>query len=249
MKPKGMAAAVAACVCSIASAEMVSITASQDATLYESFDGSLANGAGRYFFVGKNNQNRARRGLLRFDLSGVVPSGMEITGARLIINLSQGTPGESAVSVHRALNSWTAGPSNPDDPEGSGTAALAGDTTWLHSSLAADGGGTYWQNAGGDFAVDASASTLTSAVGLYTLSSAQLLADVLAFASDGSTNFGWFLIGDESTFGTARRFDSTEGAELGGFAPTLEIELTAVPEPGAMALFGAALLVARRSRR
>ncbi|MEY4822448.1 MAG: hypothetical protein RLY72_2100, partial [Planctomycetota bacterium] len=42
-------------IASLARAEFVSLAATRDATLYESFDGSLANGAGRYFFAGKNN--------------------------------------------------------------------------------------------------------------------------------------------------------------------------------------------------
>lgn len=246
----GFAAVASLLFVSTSHAELVSLAATRDATLYEAFDGSLANGAGRYLFAGKNNQNRARRGLIHFDLSGVLPQGSTITAARLVLNLSQGTGGPAReVSVHRALSSWTVGASDPDDPEGSGTSALAGDATWLFSSADGLGGGTSWQSAGGDFDATASASTMTSAVGLYTWSSSQLLADVTTFAANPGSNLGWFLVGDESTFGTARRFDSADSATLGGIAPRLEIEFTAVPAPAAPALAPIAALIAFRRRR
>ena len=57
-------AVVALCTVTSANAELVSLQATRDATLYQSSDGSLANGAGRYLFAGKTNQNLARRSLL-----------------------------------------------------------------------------------------------------------------------------------------------------------------------------------------
>ncbi len=237
-------------IASLARAEFVSLAATRDATLYESFDGSLANGAGRYFFAGKNNQVRARRGLIHFDIAGMLPTGASITGVSLRLNLSQSSFGpERAVSTHRALANWTTGSSDPEDPEGSGTTATANDATWLQSSADGLGGGIAWQNAGGDYAATASATVLTGAVGIYTWSSADLLADVLSFAANPSKNYGWFIIGDESTFGTARRFDSSESAALGGIAPVLEIQYTTVPAPGAFALIGVSGLFAMRRRR
>ena len=229
-------------------ADLVTLSATRDAAIYESFDGSLGNGAGRYLFAGKNNQNRARRSLLHFDIAGALPSGATITAARLTLNMSQSAGGASTISLHRAVSDWTTGASDPADPEGSGTAALAGDATWLFSSADGAGGGTAWSTAGGDFNAAASASVLTSAVGLYSLSSAQLIADVASFVSNPDANFGWFILGDESVLGNARRFDSSEGGELGGIAPTLQIEFTAIPAPGALAVLGLAPLLARRRR-
>lgn len=231
-----------------AHADFISLSASRDAALYEIFDGSLANGAGRYLFAGKNNQNRARRGLIHFDVAGALPSGATVTSARLTLNLSQAAGSASTVSLHRALSNWTTGMSDPEDPEGSGTAATAGDATWVFSSADGLGGGTAWTTAGGDFVSSASASRLTAAVGLYTWTSAQLTADVQMFLADPSANFGWFLIGDESTFGTARRFDSSESGELGGYAPSLELEYTVVPAPAATMLLALAPLARRRRR-
>ena len=244
----GIVVIAAAAIGAKVHADLVTLSATRDAAIYESFDGSLGNGAGRYLFAGKNNQNRARRSLLHFDIAGALPSGATITSARLTLNMSQSAGGASTISLHRSLSDWTTGASDPADPEGSGTAALAGDATWLFSSADGAGGGTAWSTAGGDFNAAASASVLTSAVGLYSLSSAQLIADVASFVSNPDANFGWFILGDESVLGNARRFDSSEGGELGGIAPTLQIEFTAIPAPGALAVLGLAPLLARRRR-
>ena len=105
-----------------------------------------------------------------------------------------------------------------------------------------------WSVAGGDFTASASASVLTSSLGLYTFTSDQLLADVTSFASDPNANFGWFILGDESLLGGARRFDSSEGSALGGIGPTLIIEYTTVPAPGVLSVLALAGIVARRRR-
>jgi hypothetical protein len=233
-----------------ARADLISVTATRDATIYESDDGSSANGAGRYLFAGRTNQNLARRSLLFFDLNGLVPAGAEITSARLHLNLVQANPVGLAwsVSLHRALSAWTTGATNPPDSEGQGAPTLAGDCSWIHSSANGSGGGVAWNTAGGDFSAQASASIATQALGLYTLTSAQLLADVRDFANAPAGNLGWFLLGDESSAGTARRFDSADGVAEGGIAPRLEIEFTVVPTPATLALLPLAGL-ARLARR
>ncbi|MFM7259252.1 MAG: hypothetical protein ACKO3W_01485, partial [bacterium] len=202
-------AVAALCVITAANAELVALHATRDATLYQSSDGSLANGAGRYLFGGRTNQNLARRGLLHFDVASALPTGAEITAARLTLNLSQVNSGSGArdVSLHLALSPWTSGLSNPSDTESGGTAPLAGDATWLHSSADGAGGGTLWNTAGGDFAAFASATVSPQALDLSPWTSLELLNDVRLFAGDPSRNHGWFLIGEESAAGTARRFD------------------------------------------
>ena len=153
------------------------------------------------------------------------------------------------VSLHLALSPWTSGASNPADTESGGTAPLAGDATWLHSSSDGAGGGSLWDTAGGDFAAFASATVSTQALGLYTWSSLGLLNDVRLFAGDPTRNLGWFLIGDESAAGTARRFDSSDGAAEGGIVPVLEIEFTPVPAPAGAAVLVCAALARTRRRR
>ncbi|MFM1803819.1 MAG: hypothetical protein RL136_698 [Planctomycetota bacterium] len=231
-----------------ARADIVSIVASRDATLYESEDGTLANGAGEYFFAGNTYQGRARRGLVHFDIASLVPTGATIVSARLHVYSWQGILGTHAISLHRALEDWTCGTSNPDGPEGVGTDVTAGDTTWLFCTADGAGGGTAWSTPGGVFASEASASVLIGETGFYSWSSAQLAEDVRSFLADPASNFGWFLVGNESEFGTARRFDSVESAAFGGFPPTLEIEYATVPSPGAIALVALAGGTRRRRR-
>ncbi|MGA1224673.1 MAG: DNRLRE domain-containing protein [Phycisphaerales bacterium] len=240
---------MACAAASSAQADLVTITASRDATLYESADGSLANGAGQFLFAGRTNQGQIRRALLWFDLSELVPAGAQITSARLLMNVVQANGGVREMSLHRALTPWTTGATDPDATESSGAFPMPGDCTWLHASSDGAGGGVAWGSAGGDFSTLASATALTTALGMQEWSSPGLLADVRAFASDASQNLGWFLLGDETVAGTARRFDSADGASAGGFAPRLEIEFTPVPAPGALALLGLATLAPRRRRR
>ena len=232
----------------VAHGDHVSITASRDATLYQSSDGSLANGAGQYLFAGKTNQNLARRSVLWFDIGAFVPADAAITSVRLILNVTQANGGNRTMTVHRALSAWTTGASDPDSTEASGAPTLAGDATWLHASADGAGGGVFWQSAGGDFAA-ASASLLTTTSGLQTWTSAGLVADVQSFLANPSANLGWFILGDESAAGTARRFDSADSATLGGIVPRLEIEFTPIPTPAAGALLAFAALARTRRRR
>ena len=232
----------------IAHGDLVSISASRDATLYQSTDGSLANGAGQYLFAGKTNQGLARRGVIWFDIGALVPADATITSVRLVLNVTQANGGNRTMTVHRALTAWTTGASDPESTEALGAPTLAGDATWLHSSADGAGGGLLWQSAGGDFA-SASASLLTTTTGLQTWTSAGLVADVQSFLSNPSANLGWFILGDESAAGTARRFDSAESAAFGGIVPRLEIEFTPIPTPAAGALLALAAFARTRRRR
>ena len=248
-----IAAAMMPCtIVGVAHAEMISLHATRDATIYQSSDGSLANGAGRFLFAGKTNQSLTRRGLLHFDVASALPTGAEITAVRLTLHLSQVNAGGGPrdVSLHHALTSWTTGASNPTDTESLGAPTVTGDSTWLHSSADGTGGGTVWNMAGGDFTAYASATVTTQALGLYTWSSLGLLNDVRLFAQDPSRNHGWFLIGDETVAGTARRFDSADSSLEGGIVPTLEIDFNFVPAPGPVVLLAiAAFITPRRTRR
>ncbi|RLS96399.1 MAG: hypothetical protein DWI12_01835 [Planctomycetota bacterium] len=107
--------AVIASITLATNADLVSLTAMRNATLYPSADGSVANGAGQYFFAGRTNGDLIRRGLVQFDVFSAIPVGATITGARLTLNISQSNGGDREVSVHRALNSWTTGASDPTD--------------------------------------------------------------------------------------------------------------------------------------
>ena len=50
-----------------------------------------------------------------------------------------------------------------------------------------------------------------------------MVADVQSWLDDFSTNFGWLLLGNESSTQTSKRFDSRENA-TGGNRPVLTVE-------------------------
>ena len=239
-----LAAIAVASVPSSALAGFLAASASRDATIY-SGSPSTANGAGQYLFAGRTNSGALRRALLHFDLSSI-PSDAVIVSATLSPHLTQAASGEHLVSAHRVLASWTTGSSDPTGNEGTGAAAAPADATWTSRSFGSPA--MDWANAGGDFASSASGLALIGTDPVrYSISSADLAADVQAWLADPSANHGWILLGDEAVNQSARRFGSTDGSAE--FAPTLEVEWTVIPAPGAAALLAIAGLVRPRRRR
>jgi hypothetical protein len=125
---------------------------------------------------------------------------------------------DRTLQLHRVLVDWGEAGSNSDDATGTygggrGAPALPGDATWTHRVWPDD----VWATPGGDFVTVASGAAIVSqAVGTaFTWSGAGLVADVQAWLDQPSTNFGWILIGDESQSYTARRFGSSEHADIG----------------------------------
>lgn len=236
---------------SLVNADFIVAMASQDNTLYEDATGSLSNGAGTGLFAGRTNQTQGsiRRGMIQFDLSAI-PVGSTINSATLRLTQNR-TPSTTAttISVHRVTNSWGEGTSNANQGgtgprDGDGIAATPGSVTWLHRFSP----GTTWNNAGGDYVLTASATNSAITVNAaYDWSSAGLLADVQQWVNNPSSNFGWILVGDESTVFNARRF-ATREAGVG--VPQLMIDFVAVPEPtaGWLLLLGIGSLRARRRR-
>jgi hypothetical protein len=108
--------------------------------------------------------------------------------------------------------------------------------------------GQSWTNPGGDFVSTASATaSLTGAGATYTWSGASMAADVQGWLNNPGTNFGWVLVGNETTNLTAYEFNSGEAATGG---PALTVTYTAVPEPAALGVLAlAAPWVGGRGRR
>ena len=239
-----LAAIAVASVPSTALAGFLATSASRDATIY-SGSASTANGAGQYLFAGRTASGALRRALLHFDLSSI-PSDAVIVSATLNLHLTQAASGEHVVSAHRILASWTTGSSDPSGNEGTGAAAAPADATWNSRSFGSPG--MDWANAGGDYASTASGLSLIGTdLVRYEISSTGLAADVQAWLADPGSNHGWLLIGDEAVNQSARRFGSTDGSAE--FAPTLEIEWTVIPAPGAAAVLAFAGLAGPRRRR
>lgn len=227
-----------------AAADVVVLGASRDNTLYESGTGALSNGLGESLFAGNNGQNQRRRGVLMFDVAGAVPAGATVTGVELILQVtSSGTDGVSAVSLHRLLADWGEGSTDASGGEGGGGPSTPGSATWVHRFF----DGQTWAAAGGDFAAAASASAGVGVSGAHSWSGAGMVADVQAWVDAPGSNYGWILVGDESTASSSKRFGSRENPMM-ELRPVLRVEY--IPAPGvAAAGLGAAGVVLRRRRR
>lgn len=189
-----------------AQADSVALAPVRDNTLFEDAQGSLSSGAGPGLFCGRISLGSVRRALLAFDPAGAVPAGAALDSVRLELHVqesSDGTP--RLLGLHRVLSDWGEGASFSSG--GSGAAAQPGDATWIHTFYSS----AFWSSPGGDFVPAASATaTIGVAPGACTWSSPDLTADVAAWLADPALCHGWILRGDESTTGTARRFDSRE---------------------------------------
>src|SRR4051812_2689211 len=195
----------------LASAGTVNLNPSKDNTLYEyvPLDGDKSNALGLHFFAGETGMNELRRGVLAFDISNNIPSGAVITAASLSIHMSRApTTNPYAMELHKLLADWGEGTSMASGEEGDGAPATPNDPTWRHRFFDT----IFWNTQGGDFSATVSASQMVGGIGQYTWSSAQMVADVQGWLDNPASNFGWLMLGDESIFLTAKRFDTRESA-------------------------------------
>src|SRR5882724_6662283 len=207
-----------------ANAAIINITPSKDNTLYEydPADGDTSNALGFHLFAGKTAMGELRRGVLAFDIAGSIPTGSTITGVTLSMNMSR-APSTVAypVELHKLLADWGEGTSMASGEEGDGAPATPNDATWRHRFFDT----IFWTNEGGDFSATVSASQSVGPIGPYTWTSAQMIADVQSWLDNPGSNFGWLMLGDESTIATAKRFDTRESAS----PPVLTIQF--IPGP------------------
>jgi len=204
-------------------ADVIEIVASRDNTLYEASAGMLSNGSGQYVFAGRTlrNSSRYRRALLYFDVS-VLPAGAQITGASLRLYMSQTIAGDVPVTLHRVTRAWGEGASLAGGGEGSGGDAEPDDATWLHTFYP----GTFWTNPGGDFDPSPIAEIQVGSDGFYTwATNASMVLMVNDWIANAGQNFGLLVLGDESTNGTTKRFDSREHITVAN-RPTLIVTYT-----------------------
>jgi hypothetical protein len=200
-------------------AETVTLVPDRDATLIEDPNGSLANGAGPVFFVGRTAQsvNGVRRALLRFDVASALPHDAIIGKVALTLFMTPSNPDPHTIRLYRVLAEWGEGPSASSG--GGGAAALPGDVTWLHTFW--DTG--FWVQPGGQFLGRPSASAVVAGPGSYAWSNDRYLAqDVRIWNAAPDRNFGWILIGDEGTPQTSKSFASRESPDP-VVRPVLEI--------------------------
>ena len=208
-----------------ASAAIIVINPSKDNTLYEydPVEGDHSNGAGFHFFAGENGMGELRRGVLAFDVAGTIPAGSTIIAVSLTMNMSMTLAGAETVELHKLLADWGEGTSHAPSGEGDGAPATTNDATWRHRFFDT----IFWTTEGGDFSATVSASQSVGGAGQYTWSSTQMVADVQSWLDDPASNFGWLVLGNETTIITAKRFDTRESAS----PPMLTIQYRVTPTP------------------
>jgi hypothetical protein len=190
----------------------VDLDAGKDATIYEEGSGSRANGAGSYLFSGRNASqggSAERRALVAFPIAGAIAAGSTIVSVSLELTMSKTTSGVQSVGLHRLLEDWNEGPSDPPGDEGGGATGTSGDVTWMHRDVP----DVLWAISGGTFVQSASAALQVADLGTYTFSSTpELVDDVQGWLDDPSSNFGWVVVVDSPPTGSAKRFNSRENS-------------------------------------
>jgi hypothetical protein len=207
-----------------ANAAIINITPSKDNTLYEydPADGDTSNALGFHFFAGETAMGELRRGVLAFDIAVHIPAGSTIIAVTLSLNMSRTALDDPrTVELHKLLADWGEGTSMASGEEGDGAPATPNDATWRHRFFDT----VFWTNEGGDFSATVSATQSVGPIGQYAWSSAQMVADVQSWLDNPASNFGWLVLGDESTSITSKRFDTRESAS----PPVLTIQF--IPGP------------------
>lgn len=236
-------ATVCSCACvATAGADVIALEAARDNTMYEDFGGDLSSGAGPSLFAGLTQFENRRRALIAFDLSSI-PTGSTITGVTLTLTCTRSASLAEPVSLRPSLASWGEGPSIALGEGGMGTAALPGDATWRYRFYP----DVLWATEGGDLG-PTSATTPVAGEGAYAWSSPSMAADVQAWLTTPSINFGWAIVGNEDLPQTAKRFASRENEVLTQ-RPVLVVEYTPVPSPTAFGIAFCSLFYASRPRR
>ena len=220
--------------------DSVALSAARDNTLYDG-GGDLSNGAGDFFFVGRNGNGDERRALTLFDLSPI-PAGATINSVSLELVVSQANSPLVDIGLHRLFSDWGESTSDAGGGEGGGTMAAVGDATWQHTFFP----GSFWNTAGGDFAAAASANQFVDNPGTYIWQSAQLASDVQGWLDGTIDNFGWALVTDSTDPQTAKRFNSRENNSGG---PILRVDFSVVPEPTCFLLLSTMACAATLRRR
>jgi spore coat protein A len=232
-----------------ARAATVTLQPTKDNTLYEPIaaDGFLdkSDGAGPTMFTGKvkdadadpgtGTRPAVRRAVLAFNIAGNIPAGATIDSVQLTLYADKvGLTTSFNVGLYRLLADWGEGTSNTgNSQQGRGEPPTPGDATWHHTFYA----DRFWSIAGGAYSLTASATKAVGNTGFYTWGSTSgLVADVQSWLSNPSQNFGWIVVGTETTIQTTKRFATRENTGLTGgvsWKPRLVINYTPLVISGA----------------
>ncbi len=266
-----------------ADAESVSLTSVEDNTLYgydpaEPSSNFNSNGSGDFFSAGRSrNRSQIRRGLIRFDFSGIPAGATVVEGSAsldfYVVDVPRRDPSPRPVWVVPLVGlgqPWDEGASEAlvgVGGSGSGAAAELNDATWFHTSYDPavhdqttfdSNGAGFWpqQGALGNSPLDPWSlygdplGIVDSVIGPVSFSSAGIEADVNAWLQDGSTNFGWIVLGDETLEGddvSSNRGYATHEHANAEFRPVLSFRY--VPEPGSVWLLVSGVAVSVLWRR
>ena len=188
------------------------------------FEESLnSNGGGDHIFVGNAGGRNTRRALIAFDLSEI-PEGATITSVSLQLTVSRTISATSEQSLHRLTADWGEGTVHAPGQEGQGAAAEDGDATWISNFH----GDSQWDVAGGDFIETASATADVAGVrSVPEWTGDGLVSDVQQWIDGEVENFGWIIIGNETAFTSAKRFNAANHPNVDeGARPRLTIRYT-----------------------
>ncbi|HMQ68922.1 MAG TPA: DNRLRE domain-containing protein [Ignavibacteria bacterium] len=190
-----------------------------DNTLYEDAGGMISNGRGKYMFAGKSNTGLIRRALLNFLAIEFFPPCTKVLSVNLKLHLAGGNPENKTIEVRKVLERWGQGNSNAPGLEEDGTAASSYDATWLHRYYNTD----LWSSPGGVYSGIVSTSATVGGPGYYNFNSTpELVADFQSWLDNPSDEFGWILIGDETSDSTAKRFHTAD-ADTIEFQPEVTV--------------------------
>jgi glucose/arabinose dehydrogenase len=200
---------------------MIQFTPDQDVTLYEDGEGGVSNGSGNFVFIGRtgpDGDSMVRRTLIRFDVSAIPPDAIidDVALSFEIVEVPFVSATGGTAALHRVQANWGEGGSNAPGPEGQGTLPQGMDATWLHRRFDTE----FWGSAGGDFALQPSATTgySTDPETLTFSYTPALVRDVRKWLRYPDENYGWVLLGNEGLDFTARKMDSRD---QGGGSPAL----------------------------
>ncbi|ANM29387.1 hypothetical protein ABI59_06995 [Acidobacteria bacterium Mor1] len=207
---RGLAVFTLACaiVAAPALAETLVLNPVKDNTLFEE-DPALSNGSGQHLFAGKIAFGPRRRALLQFRLPSpaLFPAGAQVTDVRLRLAMSKTIAPQVFVTVHPLHRHWGEAGSDAPGAEGAGAQAMPGDATWRDTFFEI----STWDRPGGDYEFFPIAWALVGEPGFYTFEELPgMRREIMEAMLRPGRNFGWILIGDESSNATAKRFDSRE---------------------------------------
>ena len=200
-------------------------------TIIEDPEGKLCNSDGYFLLAGKLNyvekseyaKISSRRILLKFDVAANLPTEAQITSAKLtlrLLKIPKEVSNEETFFLHRVLADWGELDSQPEgarrepksqgetgdgesDGEGQGIEAISGESTWLYRKYDTE----RWQCAGGDYSKEASAvTTVGSEESTVSCSSDAMVEDIKAWLQAPESNYGWIILGNETSPKTARGF-------------------------------------------